>query len=97
MSQGGHNGRKLKTLSWEDQFLKLPDWKKRLVWLYYLAIATNQDKGLKTNGSVAIGGVEQYSCSGNIKYHIASNLFRYHAEVSVSIALIVFLLLCCFL
>ena len=71
--------------------MKLPNWKKRLVWLYYQAIATNQEEGLKTNGSVAIGGVEQYSSSGNIKYHIASNLFRYHAEVSVSIVLIVFL------
>ena len=55
--------------------MKLLDWKKCLVWLYYLAIATNQDQGLKTNGSVPIGGVEQYSSSGNIKYHIASNLF----------------------
>ena len=64
--------------------------KQRIIWLYYKGAQTNNTEGISPTGIV--GGVTDYSISGNVKYYLNSKQFRFQAKVSNN----VLLLYCCF-
>jgi hypothetical protein len=53
--------------------------KQRIVWLYYRGIQTNNEEGIAPTG--VVGGVTDYSVSGNVKYYLTLKQFRHQAKV----------------
>ncbi len=64
--------------------------KQRIIWLYYKARQSGNTEGISPTGIV--GGVTDYSISGNVKYYLNSKQFRFQAKVSNNFLL----LYCCF-
>ena len=54
--------------------------KQRITWLYYKGIETNGEEGLSASG--VVGGVVDYSISGNVKYYLTQKQFCHQAKVS---------------
>jgi hypothetical protein len=54
--------------------------KQRIIWLYYRGQQTNNQEGIAPTGIV--GGVTDYSISGNVKYYLTPKQFRFQAKVS---------------
>ena len=67
--------------------------KQRIIWLYYKGAQTNNTEGISPTGIV--GGVTDYSISGNVKYYLTSKQFRFQAKVSKKT--MAFCLYCCFI
>ena len=67
--------------------------KQRIIWLYYKGRQSGNTEGISPTGIV--GGVTDYSISGNVKYYLNQKQFRHQAKVSKKT--ITFCLYCCFI
>jgi hypothetical protein len=74
-----------------DNYNRASRVKQRIIWLYYRGAQTNNSEGISPTGIV--GGVTDYSISGNVKYYLTSKQFRFQAKVSKK----TMALYCCFI
>lgn len=68
------------TLTALEEYSRLPDFRKRLTWLYYRGEETHNREGL--NGYDVPGSATDFLSCGTIKDYIVKSTFRYWAKVS---------------
>jgi hypothetical protein len=63
-----------------EEYERLPDFRKRLTWLYYRGEETHNREGL--NGYDVPGSATDFTSCGTVKDYIVKSTFRYWAKVS---------------